>query len=95
MCQERISSAELWKRVQETREREYRELEPDLMLFRASPEEIKARAERDAAESEEIERFKGLGREMSELSRFGSSLARSGREGVRFERWRQSRTIVK
>jgi hypothetical protein len=95
MCQERVSSAELWKRTQEAREREYRELEPDLMLFRASAEEIEARAAEDVAEAEEIERFKKLHGEISEIYRFGSSLARSGREGVRFERWRQCRTIVK
>jgi hypothetical protein len=85
----------LWKKVQEAREREYRELEPDLILFRASPEEVEARAAKDAAEAEEIERFKKVHGEVSEICRFGSSLARSDREGVRFERWRQSRAAVR
>jgi hypothetical protein len=58
MCQERVSSTESWKRVQETREREYRELEPDLMQFRASPEEIKARTAEDVVEAAEIERWR-------------------------------------
>jgi hypothetical protein len=95
MCQERISSTELWKRVQETREREYRELEPELMLFRATPEEVQARAEEDAKEAEEIARSNELSREMSELSQWAERLARSGREGVRFERWRHAKAIVK
>jgi hypothetical protein len=47
MCQERISFIELWKRTQEAREREYRKLEPELILFRASPEEVKAQANED------------------------------------------------
>jgi len=47
MCQERISSIELWKRTQEAREREYRKFELGLMLFRASPEEVKAQANED------------------------------------------------
>jgi hypothetical protein len=94
MCQERILSDELWKRVQETHQREYRELEPALMLFRALPEEVEARAAEDAAEADEIERFKKLHGKISEIYQLGSSLARSGRGGVRFERWRQSRMIV-
>jgi hypothetical protein len=87
-------SDELWKRVQETRQRENRELEPALMLFRALPEEVAAQVAEDAAEAEEIERFKKLHSKVSEIYQLGSSLARSGREGVRFERWRQSRMIV-
>jgi hypothetical protein len=55
------------------------------MLFRASPEEVEAWAAEDAAEAEEIERFKELHGEISEIYRLGRSVARSGREGVRFE----------
>lgn len=67
--------------------REYQEIEPELMLFRESSEEIRVRAAENAAEAEETERLKKVS---SEMFRWAESLARAGREAVRFERWRDS-----
>lgn len=89
MDRKRISSMELLERTRQRELREYQEIEPELMLFRASPEEAKIRAEEDAAEAEETERLKKVSSEMSRMFQWAESLARSGREAVRFERWRE------
>jgi hypothetical protein len=82
-----ISSKDLLDIIRQTRLREYQEIEPELRLFRASPEEIQTRAAEEVTEAEEIERMRGMDEQMSELSQWASGLARAGREGVRFQRW--------
>lgn len=78
MPKARISTEELWKRVEEDREREVRLREPYLVAFRATPKEIELRKVEDAQESV---------LDCDEFGRFAERLVRSGREEIRFQRY--------
>jgi hypothetical protein len=77
MAKVKISSEEIWKRVEENRLAEERAQEPYLIAFRATQEEIEMRKAEDAKEA---------ARDASNFSRWGERIARAGRESVRFDR---------
>jgi hypothetical protein len=78
MAKVRISSEEVWKRVEADRLRQQQLEEPYLIAFRATPEEIEMRRIEDAREAELPD---------DRLRRWAERIARCGREGVRFERY--------
>ena len=77
MAKVKISSEEIWKRVEENRLAEERAQEPYLIAFRATQEEIEMRKAEDA---------EGLPGD-EPMARWAEGIARAGREGVRFERY--------
>jgi hypothetical protein len=78
MAKVRISSDEVWKRVEADRLRQQRLEEPHLIAFRATPEEIEMRRIEDAQEAELPD---------DRLRRWAEGIGRCAREGVRFERY--------
>jgi len=80
-----------WFQAYEQRQRdEWLERQPQLQEFRATPEEIRAKAEENAVAIMEIEDGKWLMPDRTNFPLWAECLARTTREGLRFERWRYS-----
>ncbi len=78
MAKVRISSEEIWNRVEEDRLAEERVQEPYLIAFRATQEEIEMRRVEDAQEA---------ALDADGFSRRAQRIGRAGREAVRFDRY--------
>jgi hypothetical protein len=78
-----------WLNAHMQRQRdEWDALEPEFEKFRSTPEEVSSKAVEDAAELLHIEQAKLMPSESARVFLWGQNIARSAREGVRFERWR-------
>ena len=83
----RISSDELSALAEANRKAYWAAIDPDLAIFRQTPEEQAIRAAEEAAEAEEIRTG------VSPLGIWAERIARDCREGLRFQRWCESRGV--
>ncbi|HEY5331081.1 MAG TPA: hypothetical protein VIJ79_14430 [Acidobacteriaceae bacterium] len=77
-----------WAAYEQDQRNEWDALQPELERFRGTAKELLAKAEENTAEFIEIKGGKWALVDRANFPLWAESLARLGRESVRFDRWR-------